>query len=216
MISFYILQFRISRTHAPQPEDWICSSFMAPQKAHYNLNQDKRIWCKIVEKPQWPQSRAWEETGPPQNAPPHHLANYHMVGVKIRFLCWAHFRSETLLVTLNESHWFSVFAIMLRYIAICKWFPGLFIRFSPKKLGIIWTNCDNWLCKQEVRRVGLCTFHKFSHRFLDPVASHTIAIRKPATEAGKPSEKFPKLILSIHSNFTQTLVEAQSACNGLE
>ena len=145
------------------------------------------------------------------------------LGVKIRFLCWAHFeqtvknfRSETLLVTLNELQLFSVFAIMLRYIAICKWFPGLFIRFSPKKLGIIWTNCDNWLCKQEVRRVGLCTFHKFSHRFLDPVASHTIAIRKPATEAGKPSEKFPKLILSIHSNFTQTLVEAQSACNGLE
>ena len=32
-----------------------------------NLKQDKRIWCKIVEKPQWPQSRAWVGTGLPQN-----------------------------------------------------------------------------------------------------------------------------------------------------
>ena len=49
------------------------------------MSWDKRIWRNMVEKPQWPQSRAMVETSPPQNAPPHTLANYHMWWVKIWF-----------------------------------------------------------------------------------------------------------------------------------
>ena len=47
---------------------------------------ERRILCKISEKPQRPQSRAWVETSLPQKAPPDHFANYHLVAILVELV----------------------------------------------------------------------------------------------------------------------------------